>query len=54
MNDQIHPRELVDTGLAPHDFELVDCICSPRIAREKGYHPADQHREIHMERHDGK
>jgi len=54
MDERIHPRELVGTGLAPFDFELVNAQITPSMAREKGYHPDDQHRELQMERHDDK
>lgn len=50
----IHPQELVGTGLAPEDFELLNSQIRPELARKKGYHPDDQHREEHMERHDSK
>lgn len=52
MNEKIHPIELVGTGLAPSDFELINAQITPSMAREKGYHPDDQHREHQMERHD--
>lgn len=40
-----HPKELKETGLCPSDFELINCQMSVSIAREKGFHPDDQHRE---------
>lgn len=54
MNENLHPKELKGTGLCPSDFEILNGIISPEIAREKGYHPDDQHREEQMERHDDK
>lgn len=44
----LHVEELKGTGLAPRDFELLNGMITPEVAREKGYHPDDQHREHQM------
>jgi len=49
-----HYEELKNTGLCPNDFELVGGVLLPEVAIKKGFHPDDQHREEHMERHDSK
>lgn len=49
-----HPEELKDTGLCPSDFELINGMVTPEVAKEIGFHPDDQHREERMERHDGR
>ena len=44
----LHPAELKGTGLCPNDFELLNDVITPEVAREKGFHPDDQHREEQM------
>lgn len=39
--EPIDKRELVGTGLAPSDFEIISGVCSPNTAREWGFHPDD-------------
>lgn len=41
---EFHPEELRG-GAAPSDFEIINGVCSPSIAIEKGFHPDDQCRE---------
>lgn len=50
MDDNLHPEELKETALAPSDFEIVAGQMSPRLVREKGFHPDDQWRESRYER----
>jgi hypothetical protein len=47
--EELHPQELLGTGLCPEDFELVNGAL-PTVS----VHPDDKHREYEMERHDGK
>lgn len=44
----VHPEEIEGTGLCTEDFELLNGIISPEVARRKGFHPDDQHREHKM------
>jgi hypothetical protein len=54
MDNEIHPKELIETGLAPEDFELLNGQVTIQGAKEIGFHPDDQYREHKFERHDGK